>query len=299
MIIVDYVASLLPALQRSQIEEDLRLLKEELGDGTLPPYDKATAYFDTVPFRSKPVLAYEKLFQREVKPPRQYGGFFVRSINKTLINTQSLLALLEQSMLTTFGKHTASGVITYSKANQLRLVELLYFTYRYARKLLLWTVYQEMSNASLIYGKPLNTVEEAWLVSHQRAFFKALTVLHLKPEELKHKLESIPDLEVIPEEAAVAEQTQSAQKLDVFSTQLIPIKLNPIYHIRMAVVEFQVARHQVAMEEARLLEYRLLVMKEALDGRRDAKLEQQIEYTENRLKKLKYKLKQFDEEDLD
>ena len=296
MVILDYVSSLLPSVQRTRVEEDLRVLKEELNEATLPPYKQLDGYFSEVPFRSTSVKDFDSLYQREVKPKRSFSGHYVSSLYKILTHTQTILSTIEETVMRSFGQQNATVSITYSKANQLRLIEILYFVYQYSRKLLLWTIHNEMENAHAVYGKPLNNAESAWMFEHRRAFFNAVSTLQLKPEEVKWRLEAIPDLEVIPEEAKVAEQTQSMRKLDAFETHLIPIKLNPIYHIRMAVVEFQAARHQAAMEERKLLEYRLLALKDLRAGKTDARLEQQILYTENRLKKLNYKLKTYEEE---
>jgi primosomal protein N'' len=49
------------------------------------------------------------------------------------------------------------------------------------------------------------------------------------------------------------------------------------------------------MEEKRMLEFRLLQLKQAEEGKKDAKLQQQIEYTEGRLQKINYKLKKMEE----
>lgn len=84
--------------------------------------------------------------------------------------------------------------------------------------------------------------------------------------------------------------------MDPYHFGLIPIKMNPIYHIRMAIAEWQVARYNAAIEEKRALEYRLLALKASSDGKKDAKLEEAIEYSEARLAKLNYKLATMEED---
>ena len=56
----------------------------------------------------------------------------------------------------------------------------------------------------------------------------------------------------------------------------------------MAVAEWQVNRYKAALEEKRALEYRLLALKEEREP--DARLQQEIAYTEGRLQKLNKKV---------
>ena len=87
-----------------------------------------------------------------------------------------------------------------------------------------------------------------------------------------------------------------ANRTDPFQFGLIPIVLNPIYHVRMAIADWQVTRYKAAQEEKRMLEFKLLKLKLAQTGKKDARLDEQIEYTAGRLDKLNYKLKTMEEQ---
>ncbi|MOA51277.1 hypothetical protein D3C78_1744100 [compost metagenome] len=97
---------------------------------------------------------------------------------------------------------------------------------------------------------------------------------------------------VAPDDVSTVEATVGATKTDPFHFGIIPVRLNPIYYVRMAIAEWQVNRYKAAVEEKRALEYRLLVLK---DGSKDAKIEQEIVYTEGRLQKLNKKLNDMEE----
>ena len=85
-----------------------------------------------------------------------------------------------------------------------------------------------------------------------------------------------------------------ASRVDPMNFGLIPIVLNPIYHVRMMIADWQVNRFKAADEERKLLEFKLLKMKMTDGGKRDANVDRQIEYTEGRLQKLNYKLMEME-----
>lgn len=292
-----YVGSLLPTFDRGQVEEDLRVLKEELSDTTIPPYESAADYFGREGFQSRECDDFNSLFDRQVDVERKLKDIYPVTIHKVLERTLETANMLESEVDRYFGRDIAAGGMTYARANLLRLVEVSYFVSRYARKLLLWTYDQEKKAAGREIGNPFTRVEIAWIHENRNGFFAALRVLGRPTKEIKGALVNIPDMVVVPEEVEVAEQTVGSGKLDPLRMGLLPPKLNPIYHVRMAIAEFQVARHQVAQEEKRALEYRLLALRDIRnEGGGDARLEQQIEYTENRVKKLNHRLAKMQED---
>lgn len=290
-----YVSSLLPSFEKSRIEEDIRVLKEELTDNTLPPYQASSEHFKSGSFHSKETKQFDQMFSKSVKIERSFQGLYPVTIFHILSNSLETLNLLEGQLDKYFGRDVASGAMTYSRANFLRLIELIGFTSKYSRRLLLWTYNEEKKAHGRTIGQPFTKAEYDWLFNNRHAFLTGMNILAKKPKELLGVLANIPDMIVVPEETDVAEQTVGSQKLDPLKMGIIPIVLNPVYHIGMAIAEFQVARYKAGVEERRSLEYRLLALKELTDGKEDARLEQQIEYTENRIKKLNHKLAKMEE----
>lgn len=297
MSIGKYIGSLLPTFDRGRVEEDLRVLKEELSQTTIPPYEAGAEYFAREGFVSKECKEYDTTFGKRVDVERRLQGIYPVTIYAVLQRTLETANMLESHVDKYFGRDISAGGMTYARANMLRLIEVSYFVSRYARKLLLWTYDNEKRALGNPVGNPFTMAEEAWLHENRTGFFYAMRVLGRPTNEIKGALSNIPDMVVVPEEIEVAEQTVGVQKLDPLRMGLIPIKLNPIYHVRLAIAEFQVARYKAGQEEKRALEYRLLALREIReDGDADARLQQQIEYTENRVKKLNHKLAKMEEE---
>lgn len=291
-----YVASLLPSFEKSRIEEDIRIQREELSENTIPPYASAAEWFEVDGFSSRENKDYDKLFTRSVEVDRKIRGNYITVVHGALERALESVQMIEEGLDKHFGRDVAAGGMTYTRANILRYLEVVSFGTRYARKLLLWTLHNEKSAAGRRIGDPFTKAEEKWLQENRRAFFQAVRVMAHQAKDIRAILTNIPDMVVVPEEIEIAKETVGLAKIDPLKMNLIPTWANPVYHVRMAVAEWQVARYKAAQEEKRMLEYRLLALKELREGKEDAKLEQQIEYTENRVKKLNHRMAKLGEE---
>lgn len=290
-----YVSSLLPSFEKSQIEEDLRILKDDLINNTIPAFDNASQWFGEVGYTSTSVKELEKLFKRQINVERKLQGHLTASIHNVLQRTMENITVVEAKVEKLFGRDVAAEGMTYARANVLRFIEVMSFSVKYARKLLFWIYHEEKSRFNNATDTPLTPAEQEWLTRNQLTFIRALTIIARKPKELEATFLNIPDMVVVPAEAEAAEKVMGTDKLDPLNMGLVPIKMNPIYHIRMAITEYQINRYKVAKEENRALEYRLLALKGYHRDRADAKLEQEIEYTENRIQKLNHRIAKMEE----
>ena len=291
-----YVSSLLPSFEKSQIEEDVRILKEDLVENTVPSYKAAAEFFSDEGYTAKDVKDLDALVKRRVNVERALQGHMVSLIHNVLRRMVENLSIVEAKVDSGFGRDVTSDGMTYARANVLRFIEVMSFTTKYARKLLFWIYHKEQASKGKDLENPLTPAEEKWLVDNQNSFFRSLEVVGKKGSDLEVALKNIPDMVVVPKESDVADRVVGRSKLDPLSMGFLPVKINPIYHVRMAITDFQIHRYKVAKEEKRALEYRLLALKESQQGRADANLEKQIQYTENRIKKLNYRLAKIEED---
>src|SRR5205085_1966090 len=103
---------------------------------------------------------------------------------------------------------------------------------------------------------------------------------------IESQLQQIPDIVITDENSKTLEHTAGDSKIDPFSHGIVPICMNPIYHFRMRVAEWQVDRLNNAKEEKKLLELRKLKMERAKAGKKDAGLDKQIDYIQGRIENL-------------
>lgn len=297
MKVAKYLSSLLPSFDRSQVTEDLRLLKEELNDSTLPPFQQAAETFGRDGFRARSVKDFDSLFLRQTRAAALRSSDWVQMTHQALSRADEVLDLLSGKINKEFAKDINAEGMTYLRANILRYLETVSFAVRYARKTLLWALAEEQNAITNRNDSPIAKAEKSWLIANRDVFFRAIVIMSTPVKEADRFFKNIPNMVVIPEEVEAVEQTVGVKRLDPFSFGLMPPKLNPIYHVRMAIAEWQVSRYKATQEEAKALEYRLLALRELQEGAGgDAKLEQQIEYTEGRLQKLNYKLAEMVEE---
>lgn len=74
---------------------------------------------------------------------------------------------------------------------------------------------------------------------------------------------------------------------------------NPIYHIRMWLVDKEMEKYESLKDKKRLLDLKLLELKLNEQKENDPKLRKQIEFYENKLSKIEYEIKDIDGDDGD
>jgi hypothetical protein len=72
-------------------------------------------------------------------------------------------------------------------------------------------------------------------------------------------------------------------------------EMNPIYHFRLMIAEWQADRYKSYKEKKKLLEVKLLNLKIAKDGKRDPKLDREVNYYESLVEDLEYKMSKMEE----
>lgn len=291
-----FIASMLPNFEKGRIVEDVNLLKTEIRETTLPPLTETTLHFGSKRFNSKVLQNFDREFQNNVKSKTR--GNYLNIVQKALNDANETFDDLENLIDKNFGKDVTASGLTYLKANVIQYVEVLSFTSRYIRKLISWTLHEELkvADSSTNITDPFNKATKDWFWNNRQVFYKCIKTIELVKGNLKTKLSVIPDMMVVPEEIAYIENTLGVDKTDPLRLGFISPALNPIYHTRVVLAEWQVARHKAANEELKSLQYRLLALKEANEGKKDAKLEQAIDYTEGRIQKLNRKIAELEED---
>lgn len=294
-----FVSSLLPGFSRMQIEEDIRILKDGIHDTILPTYENASEYFGINGFGNKDVKDLDSLIIKTTKSDNNEikdTSNFVNIILQQQKNTMSVLEMLDNDLDHFFDKEVTKSGITYSHTNIIKYLSLCEFNGRYVKKLLMWTMQKEHESLNKKIESPFTQAELNWLFENRNLFIRSIRILSIPERKVKGMVKLTPRMVVIPEEVDTTIASVGVNKLDPMSMGFLPPKLNPIYHIGMKVAEYQAARYERNTEEKRSLEFRLLALKDARDGNSNPRLEQEIEYTENRIKKINYKISKFEEE---
>lgn len=298
MKIASYLESLVPKINRRTIEKELQDLHHELSEHTLAYYDRAREMITTDRFDDDFLKHLQKEFSREIQG--RYRGNFLEVTYQILANLDKHIQTLQRLIENQEGDEIVVGSMTYQRTQILRLSEIMYFTVRYARKLLIYTLTYE--GQLLEQDQPIGRVELTraqinWLRNNQMTFIASLNVFTRDEKKLRKVIEDIPDLQVNQERVSEHISTVGRDKLDPFNLTLSGFapSLNPIYHIRMAYEDWQIQRYEAAKEDKRLLQYRILDLKNRQDGQQDPKVQQAIEYHQERVNKLDRKIAKLEE----
>lgn len=298
MKIKEYVSSLLPSFTKSRLTEDLNIIREELKVNTIPPYTAASKAYATVKFQAADLKRFEEDFKRGVKT--KFRGNSLSVIEQTLKRMEENTDVVEKLIANYYADDVMRDAMTFLKVNITQYIETMSFVSRYARRHLLWVMATE--NHAINGDQEFTAMtpgEVEWLRVQRQNFFTGITILggeRSEKGEIDKSFNDIPDIVISKDNVPVIEKTVGAQKIDPFHFGLIPVWLNPIYHVRMQIAEWQVKRFKAAQKEREIIELRLLQLKQAAQGKKDARLQEQIEYNEGRLQRLNYELQKMEED---
>jgi len=296
MKIAKYVQSLLPSIEKKSIRKNLDDLRTELRDHTLPPFETAYEMLNRWDFKGKYTQDMDKKFPREVKS-RFRGNYLEVSyfiLNRTLENITTFEKLADQL----YGPDLVRSALTYSEAQLLRLIEAVSFAAQYARKMLIYTLAQEVDlyRENNLRDREMTKAEIDWLYNNQMVFLVIMNALDHSGKEYEKIFADIPDISVDESTVDSIAATVGAKNLDPLRLGIGGGIINPIYHVRIVITDWQVARYDAAKEERKMLEYQILDLKNALDNKQDPKLEKALEYTQDRVSRLNFKIRKMEAE---
>lgn len=290
-----YLTSLLPTFGKDRILEDINVTRGEITEFTHPAYAIAAPDFKTWKFKSPQMTTIIASLDRQLKKSGHEN--FITAIEKGFKPMLANLDEIKRMIDATYNDDVGGSGITYLKANLLQFVELIGFVSKYARKLLIYTYAAETEaypEAGSVFTESIVPAEIEWINANLVNFSQAFNIVTIPSSEVKKQLSQIPDLVVKQENADAMVASLGQSKLDPFMLRLIPVWLNPIFHVRMFVAEYQTNRYHEAKAELQLLQLHRIHLEKLKEGKPDAKLAQEIKYTENRVQKLTYKIAEME-----
>ncbi len=289
-----FLKSLIPGFEKDRVLEDIRITRTELKEITIPAYE-STAPLLKKDLQSKEIADFDKLFRRN--NPGFNRDLFAGLLEGLQI-AESNLDVVEDLIAKTYNEDVAAGGLTYLKANLLQYVEITGFVSKYARKFLLYTFVMEAAAYeanSLKMSESLTKAELRWIEENFLNFSQAFKIVSTPKAKLAKQFADVPDIVITGNNEDTLMRTQGV-KMDPMSMRFIASWLNPIYHLRMMVAEWQVNRYNAAKEELKIIQLRKLHLERLRDGKADARLEKEISYLEERAQKLNYKIQQMEDD---
>lgn len=299
MKILQFVQSMLHRFDKKTLDEDLDRLRKELRDTTLPPYESASKFMKNWEFGDAELKKFDTNFVRQIDS--RFKGNSIEVTYEILNRAMENIATLEKLVDKYYSNDIARSAMTFNKAILLQYIEAVSFASKYARKHLInvLTIEVGVLRDNKMVGNELTKAEMYWLINHRPMFITTLKALDIPARDLAKDMESIPDIAINTEDDSTGAVIAAVgkRKLDPFGLGFIGVAMNPIYHIRMMVVEYQVAQYESAKEEKLMLEYQIRDLENSKAGKNDPKIEKAIEYTRDRIQKLDYKIAKLEEGD--
>lgn len=294
MNIAQYVKSLLPSIGKGTVLDDVRLVKGELKDVVIPAYKQGGELLKNWKFKSVEVQQLAKTFQHLAKQTR---GNMVMSIESMLPEALATIEEVEQLIEASFNDEVAATGLTYLKAQLLQYVEAAGFFAKFSRRLLNFIYVhetaeyvEESDGLAYVVKDHMVPAEISYVLDNFQSFVVAYNALSHNAGDVRKMLMEIPDIVVTAENAETLPHTVGRAKLDPAGFGLIPVKMNPIFHIQMLWAEYQVECYKEAQQDLARLQMQMLNLKKIQEGQPSASLQKQIEYEESRIQGLRQKI---------
>lgn len=279
----DYVKSLLPKFGKDKVSELVRQTQSELTSYVIPSYKEAENSLMRRKFLSPKVEALNQTLKRNIRVDGNDN--IVTSLRKALEQVLKNNQIIETHIGETFEDEVIVAGITVLKVNLLQLIETTSFISRYAIKFLNYIYVVEkaaLSNDDDYVFTQLSKGEVEWLEKRYLDFCFSLSILTKSEREVLAAISSIPDVSV--SENASAINSVLGNKADPLGLKrLSGFTNNPIMHVRLLVAQYQANRYKEQKETATILKLRLIDLKNTNERTPNAKLEEQIEYTQRRI----------------
>lgn len=286
---LNFLKSLLPNFAKQTVLEDIRATRIIITAITQPAYHDALRVFGNRKFSNTSLVSDWETFRRNVKGAA--GANTVVAVEKSFKEMLAKLDLIEQLVEKDYNDDIEGAGVTYYKAAVLQMLESIGFAVDFANKYLNYIYVVEA--AEIYEDEGVNVADEinAAIMPadvrfiHERFtdFCTIMDVLAKPTDKVKADFEQIPDVTITDVGDRTVSATLGISKVDPFRHGFVPIAMNPIYHVRMKVADYQHYRYEKAKAEKEVLELRKKRLERALVGQKDAALEKQIDYTQKRI----------------
>lgn len=298
MKIINFIKSLLPHIDKEDVMEDVDNTKSELVSGVIPSYQSAVIYFKATAIKSDNNQDIQKVFYRnyEIKA-RGKKSSVVEDVSTALANVKINLDYLSDQVENLFSRDIIKDGLTIRKAILLRGVEHMTFITRYSLDLLNLIYINEAKSVNAELTEGFSTSDRTVKLTEKNLFIFARLLYWYSQDLEKFKITLSRGKEAILND----ETTQNVialyneEEVDPIASGLVSeFEGNPIYHIRLIIAEWQSDRYKSFKDKKKMLELRLLHLKSMETGS-DPKLEKEIEYIQDRITSIEYKMSKMEQ----
>lgn len=290
----EFFKSLMPNMFKRDMVWDLTHTYEELQQIVIPMYDL------NIDGNFSGHIAQE-MEKRLKKSKLDYSKNVYKSIGKYLKKIEENEEDVVKMMEVEFAREVIKDAIDYKKINIIYYVEALNFVNDYARRFISAVITQEYEGdlAHKIIG-PVDKATMAW-VSDDRNMETFVRVLEILTPSVKSFLDKVKDLEghVFDPVEYESIRVTTASKMDPVEFGFVPVRMNPVYHIGLAINGWRVAKYERNKEELARVQLMVMALDEQKSKSNDPEkvenLTKQIKYYANRINVLSAKIEDMED----
>lgn len=296
MKVLQFIKSLIPSFDRSQMLEDLDNVKKRLNE-LMPALENVAKVAGDRQFKNDLSKGINQEFLKIVKTNPRYRGNFYNGSYTILKNVQANIPTIEALIESYFKDEVIKEAMTLVRSNILQYLESITFAVDITSKLLLTTMVLEEETATGINPEDSTVTagEMKYITERLNDYYSVMQVLAKDKAEIEAKFKAMPDLTIDSKTMNSVEAMVEPAKLDPFGFGFIGAKMNPIFHIRIAIAEYQTAKYHLAKETKQALELRLLRLQQLDGDKDDVLLQTKIRNLEARISDLTYKIKEMED----
>lgn len=299
MILMDFISSLLPRLNTSDILEDIAATKAEIATVVRPCYDAAKDVFKVNRFKSEEVEGLVTAFYRnyDLATSKKQSNF-IAEIQSRLGDLYTNLEFIEKQVDELFERDIIREGLTAKKAVLVRSAEQISYVSRYCTDLLtlVYSLEAKAISKTELTGVDINAATAANITKNIGNFARLLSANAIKPEDYKAKIGTIPEVVVNDKTHQALNAVYKESNIDPLGSPVISrFDYNPVYFFGRLIAEWQANRYKASKEKKKSLELRLLHLQMLQENSDDPKLEQEISYIQGRIDDLDYKIKKMED----
>lgn len=294
MKITAFVDKIVDGFSRNSTVTVYTSVVKEMQDTTIPSLELFADYVGSDPKAKKVLSKFGKDFVQRLGHGGK-GEFYERIL--TALNANVAQAGNVEDLIGKLIPKDADALSLDGRAaNLVQYVEILGFTNRYIRHLLL-SFTEDISKG---VGGPnfksgLAAEQIAGLQRNLSAFATAIMVLETAAPGVERAIKSIPEFNVAGTDIDAMTAANGQAAMDPLrSTGFLSADWNPICAVRMLIEDRVIANYNGAKEDRQALEYRIQALKDARDGTNNPRLEKSIEYHTGRLKEVNHKIEKYE-----
>lgn len=286
--ICEFVKGLFPGLKKDTVLEDLRVTVDNIDKIVIPMLDKLTTTIKGK-FESEDMREVDKVFMRSYKGKFGRQPNMLITLKLAMPNVRQNADFIRDQLESILDTTIIPDGLTSRKAVMIRAAKQVSFISDFTIDFMNVALILETlaHNGELSEEMEVSKGTQIRIQQSIVRFAYAVSDLGTEPKDYEKAYGKTKDIYVGGANAKNVAMSASEPEIDPFDSRMANgVAYNPIFHIGMAIAQWQAKRYQSNKEKKKILELRVLQLKAEMEQKGDPKIVQEINYTQSRIDKL-------------